>query len=98
MAQWLKVEPKHSTLFLSIDISFLIIEEVHAMDTLDGEAKLAWQTWESKSFFKDMFFLETKSKSFEIEAILFILFYNKIKFWRYNFIFLQSFITIILFF
>ena len=45
MAHWLKVEPKQSTLFLSIDISFSVMkEEVHAIDTLGGEAILAWQT------------------------------------------------------
>ena len=45
---WLKVEPKQSTLFFKAHISFSIIEEevVHAIDTLGGEAILAWQTWE----------------------------------------------------
>ena len=72
MAQWLKVQPKQSTLFLSIDISFSIIEEeVHAIDTLDGEVIIALQTCESKLFFKDLFSFETKSKFFEIKAILF---------------------------
>ena len=66
MAHWLKVEPKQSTLFLSIQISFSIIEEVvHAIGMLDDEVILAWQTYESISFFKEIFFLETKSKSFE---------------------------------
>ena len=41
------------------------------MDTLGGEAILAWQTWESKSFFKDLFLFKTKSNSFEIKSISF---------------------------
>ena len=70
IVHWLKVEPKQSTLFFSIVISFSIIEEEveHAIGTLDGKA---WQTCEFKSFFKDFFLLEIKSNSFEIEAILF---------------------------
>ena len=72
MAQWLKVEPKQSTLFLSIQISFSIMEEeVHAIGELECEATLAWQTRESKSFFKETFSFDIKSKSFEIEIILF---------------------------
>ena len=53
--------------------SLLIFEEEveHAIETLDGKAILAWQTYESKSFFKDLFSLVIKSNSFEIEAILF---------------------------
>ena len=47
LAHWLKVEPKQSTFFLSIDISFSIIKEVHAVGELDEEATLAWQTCES---------------------------------------------------
>ena len=40
MAQWLKVEPKQSTLFLSIDISFSILEEVeHTMCDMHERAK-----------------------------------------------------------
>ena len=70
IAQWLKVKPKQSTLFLSIQILFSIIEEVvHAIGMLDDEAILEWQTCKSISFFKEMFFLETKSNSFEIEAV-----------------------------
>ena len=44
MAQWLKLEPKQSKLFFKAYISFAIIEEVveHAIDTLGGEARLAW--------------------------------------------------------
>ena len=60
-AQWLKVEPKQSTLFLSIQISFLIMkEEVHAIGEVECEVTLAWQTCESISFCKEIFFLETK--------------------------------------
>ena len=45
MAHWLKVEPKQSTLFLSIDISFSMLEEVeHAIGEIECEATLAWQT------------------------------------------------------
>ena len=86
MAHWLKMEPKQSTLFFKTHISFLIIEEKveHAIETLDGEAILAWQTCESILIFKDSFFFKQISKSFEIESILFyqrnILFYYKIKF------------------
>ena len=66
---WLKVEPKQSIFFFSIDISFLIKEEVeHAIGEL-GEAILAWQTCESILFFKDSFFFKQTSKSFEMEAI-----------------------------
>ena len=69
IAHWLKVEPKQSILFFKIFISFsMIVEEVHAIDTLGGEA---WQTCESISFYKVVFFLETKSNSFEIKVILF---------------------------
>ena len=47
-------------------ISLLILEEeVHAKGEL-GEGTLAWQTCASISFFKTIFFLETKSNSFEI--------------------------------
>ena len=61
MAQWLKVEPKQSTLFFNKHISFSIMEEeVHAIGELD-EATLAWQTWESILFFKTIFFLEIKA-------------------------------------
>ena len=56
-AQWLKVEPKQSTLFFKLFISFSIIEEMHAIGKLDGEATLAWQTCVSKLFFKDLFYL-----------------------------------------
>ena len=39
MAHWLKVEPKQSTLFFKIFISFAITEEeVHAIGTLGGKA------------------------------------------------------------
>ena len=73
MAHWLKVEPKQSTLFFNTHISFLILEDKveHAIETLDGEAILAWQTCDDQSFFKDLFSFETKSSSFEIEAIYF---------------------------
>ena len=85
MAPWhigSKWSPSKSTLFFNINISFsIIVEEVeHAICTLEGEA---WQTCEFKSFFKNLFSLEIKSNSFEIEIILFFkdpFFYNKIKF------------------
>jgi len=80
MAHWLKVEPKQSTLFFNIHISFSIIEEEveHAMGMLDDEA---WKTCESKSFFKVLLSFKTKSNYFEIETILFFkeLFYFKTK-------------------
>jgi len=40
MAHWLKVEPKQSTLFFNIQISFLILEDKveYAIGILDGEA------------------------------------------------------------
>ena len=65
MAQWLKVEPKQSTLFFKTFISFSILEDKveHAIGVLDEEATLAWQTLESKSFFKDLFLFKTKNKS-----------------------------------
>jgi len=72
MAQWLKVEPKQSTLFFNIIKSFSTLEEVeHVIDILDGEGIVAWQTCETKLFFKDLFSFEISSNSFEIKAILF---------------------------
>ena len=68
-----KVEPKQLTLFFKIFILFLILEDKveHAIGKLECEAVLAWQTCESILFFKEIFFLETKSNSFEIEIIYF---------------------------
>ena len=70
MTHWLKVEPKQSTLFFKAHISFLIFEEEveHAIGTLEDEE---WQTCEDKSFFKDLFSLEIKSKLLDFKAILF---------------------------
>ena len=71
-AQWLKVEPKQSTLFLSMQISFSIMEEdMHAIGELDGEATLAWQTCVDKSFFKETFFFKQSFNSCEIKSIFF---------------------------
>ena len=48
--------PKQSTLFFKKFVSFSMLEEeVHAIDMLEGEVTLAWQTCEDKSFFKDLF-------------------------------------------
>ena len=71
MAQWLKVEPKQSTLFFKTFISFSMLEDKveHAIGVQEVEATLAWQT--SISFCKDLFLIKTKSNSFEIESILF---------------------------
>ena len=71
MAHWLKVEPKQSIFFFNKFISFSIIEDKveHAIDVLEDESTLAWQSCVSKSFFKEMFSLDIKSKSFELEAI-----------------------------
>ena len=73
MTHWLKVEPKQSTLFFNTQISFLILEYKveHAIETLDGEAMLAWQTCEFKSFFRVLFSLKIKS-SFEHKFLFFI--------------------------
>ena len=50
MEHWLKIETKQSTLFFKAHMSFSIIEEEveHAIGILDGEAIVAWQTWEYK--------------------------------------------------
>ena len=70
---WFKVEPKQSTLFFNIHKWFSTLKEdvEQEIETLDDEDVVAWQTWESKSFFKDLFSFEIKSNSFEIKSILF---------------------------
>ena len=70
MAQWLKVEPKQSTLFFKIFMSFSMLEDKveHAIGVQEEEAILAWQTRESKSFFKDSFFFKIRSSSLVIES------------------------------
>ena len=59
--------------FFNTHILFLMLEDKveHAIETLDGEVILAWQTCESKLFFKVLLSFETKSSYFEIEVILF---------------------------
>ena len=73
MTHWLKMEPKQSSLFFKAYMSLSIIEQEveHVIGTLDGEAIVAWQTCESKSFSKEVFSFEIISNSFEIEAFFF---------------------------
>ena len=62
MAHWLKVEPKQSIFFFSIDISLLIKEDVeHEIGEL-WEGILAWQTCVSILFCKNSFFFKQISK------------------------------------
>ena len=70
----------------------------HAIETLDGKVILAWQTCEDKLFFKDLFSLEIKSNSFEIEIIFFSKNYFLLKqkqVLKIELHFFQNFITII---
>ena len=67
------MEPKQSTLFFIIQISSIIVEEEveQAFLSLGDVSIEAWQEWEAKSFFKEVFSFELQSNSFEINTILF---------------------------
>ena len=74
MTHWLKVEPKQSTLFFKIHISFSIEEDVEQATkflSLGDVSIEAWQEWEAKSFFKESFSFKMQSNSLEIKQFYF---------------------------